>query len=444
MADGNGSPFCGALTGFETFVKVNPPPTGLANLLSIPDPVMFLINMKTVDTTINPSKFQLRLTQIPCDQVNAFGGRNMETTIPKTQVISQAGTAREGRRKNNRVKTPSASSSKIPGKVPTSPSVKPAQELSNLDLLKCLGNSSRTYVPPLPINLPFLGNNVFSDLIAKIFSKVGSPIPIRVAGGNQITDVSTQFPWLGYVLVKNDYDSPFFCGAVLIGSKFALTAAHCVTQKGFSKSKYLVKARFGRTDISNNQNVNLNDLWNDPLSITPNRIVVHAMYDSVTLEYDIAVLELSSAVTLTPVKLPSATGNYDGKAGKVLGWGFTGVDSGYPRNPQSLNVTILSNTACDAVWASQANAYTYTLPRYIQEVMVCSNATESSDAGICIGDSGGPLVVEEDGSHTLVGIISGAFFTCVSSGGAGGKIGTLPDVSSRVSKLLDFINVATS
>ncbi|XP_066944456.1 tryptase beta-2-like [Macrobrachium rosenbergii] len=430
--------FCGALTGYEMYVKVKQTQTGLTNLLSLPEYVIFLINTKTISTTVNPSKFQLRMTQIPCNRVNVFAGRNIENAPLEAEEASLVGGAREGRRKHHRVKTPSAS------KGPSSPSKKPTHELMDSELLKCLGNTSRIYLPPFPINLSFLGKNIFADLIQKIVSKLGLVLPNRVAGGNTVTDVRTQYPWLGYMLLKNDFDDPFFCGAVLISPKYALTAAHCVTQKGFSRKKYEMKVRFGRTDISTNQKVDLNDLWKDPQSVTPKRTVVHAMYDSVTLENDIAVMELATPVNLTPVKLPSANGNYDGKVGKVLGWGYTGVDSGFPRNPQVLDVTVLKNDACDAVWKGQSSAYTYTLPRYIQDTMVCSSATKPPDAGICTGDSGGPLVVEEAGSHTLVGIISGAFFSCVSSGGTGGKIGALPDVSTRVSKVLDFINVATS
>ncbi|XP_064093974.1 transmembrane protease serine 9-like [Macrobrachium nipponense] len=438
MADGNGSPFCGALTGYETYVKVKSSQTGLANLLSLPEHVIFLINTKTVATTVNPTKFQLRMTQIPCNDVNVFAGRSIENA----EDASPVGSAREGRRKYyHRVKAPSASKGPSSSRKPT------RHEVTSAELLTCLGNTtSRIYLPPFPITLSFLGNNIFADLIQKIARKDGLVLPTRIAGGTTITDVRSQYPWLGYMLIRNDNDEPFFCGAVLISPKYALTAAHCVMQRGFSRNRYQIKARFGRTDISNDQNVvNLSDLWVDQQSVTVERTVVHAMFDSVTLEDDIAVLELATPVNLTPVRLPSADAAYVGRAGKVLGWGYTGVNSGMPRNPQVLDVTVLTNDACDAAWKGLYSAYTYTPPRYIQDNMVCSSAN-TPNAGTCGGDSGGPLVVEEaGGTHTLVGILSGAFFDCVTKGnGPEVPIGGTPNVATRVSEVLDFINVATS
>jgi secreted trypsin-like serine protease len=134
----------------------------------------------------------------------------------------------------------------------------------------------------------------------------------RIVGGNVATDGA--YPFMVALLAKgyvNNYNAQF-CGASLIGSKWVLTAAHCVED---IPNANLIWALLGTQDLA---------LGGTRASVK--RITVHESYDPDTSVNDIALLELATEVTTIPtVSLPTAASSLynPGSPVTVIGWGET-------------------------------------------------------------------------------------------------------------------------
>ena len=152
---------------------------------------------------------------------------------------------------------------------------------------------------------------------------------------------------------------------------------------------------------------------------------MHSGYNSNTIENDIALIILADAVT------PGgnvALVNYDNKfidGGvdvTVYGWGLTvGGGQQVPEDLQRGFLKTMTNTECDNLWGSV---------NPVKEGMLCAfdrNGAQGATTA-CNGDSGGPLV---DSRKNLVGIVSW---------GENGCKATMPNVYTRVSTYVDWIN----
>ena len=213
----------------------------------------------------------------------------------------------------------------------------------------------------------------------------------RIVGGTEVTSES-EYPWV--VLLSNSASpSGFFCGGSLISDEWVVTAAHCVADLNGSN----VYAFVGEFDQST-------------IDITPNlisRVIVHAAYNDVTSDNDIALLRLSTPeVVITPVSLitPELATTLEAVADDlvsditVIGWGDTKdpVSNTYPTVLREVDMPYVSNTVCN-------------LPLHlggqVTANMMCAGLPEGG-VDSCQGDSGGPLLYLDNGSWYLSGIVS--------------------------------------
>ncbi|KAJ8959740.1 hypothetical protein NQ314_006165 [Rhamnusium bicolor] len=144
-------------------------------------------------------------------------------------------------------------------------------------------------------------------------------------------------------------------------------------------------------------------------------------FDFDTGEFDIALLQLSSSVTITnskPIGLASSRPAV-GQNATISGWGRINENDSSLGNEilQVVDVPIVSQEDCQAAYSPFGG---------ISDSMLCAGYLEEGGKDACVGDSGGPLVVD--------GLLSG-----IISFGIGCAEPKYPGVYTSVSDLADWI-----
>ncbi|TMS35828.1 hypothetical protein L596_003140 [Steinernema carpocapsae] len=149
----------------------------------------------------------------------------------------------------------------------------------------------------------------------------------KIAGGAPSQEFA--WPWAGQLVDRTGGR----CGCVLIHSRFALTAAHCLHRRGQTTD---YKIYFGSTQE------------NSGSVYTIAKVVFHPLY-GIGLANDIAILKLDRRATISakisPVCLPTMPVQ-DYKVCTVVGWGRTGEGKRTTRKLNEVHVPVMPFLEC--------------------------------------------------------------------------------------------------
>jgi hypothetical protein len=195
-----------------------------------------------------------------------------------------------------------------------------------------------------------------------------------------------EYPAQGWLVLDTPSEPEFDseCGGTLVGSRWFLTAAHCVV----GVTAFLVL--LGDNDLQPP-----NSDWYGVAAVD-----VHAAYNAITNQNDVAMLRLDRAAPYQPLRVIDASETTiwaPGTVARIVGWGAT-AEGGPPADLlQEADVRIVGDALCQS-------AYELNAPPMDPGTMACA-AEPGRDT--CQGDSGGPLMVRDAlGAWALAGITS--------------------------------------
>ncbi len=229
-----------------------------------------------------------------------------------------------------------------------------------------------------------------------------------------------------------DWEINHTCGAVYLGGKFLLTAAHCIGN--LEDEKFFAGRRVHLGSVKINGRRNLFEIEN---------VLIHAGFRSDTLQHDIALIQLERVPTgfrnrLRSVNPARARARPSGRVPLLLsGWGYNRPATSSsnifaldgqrqaPAQPSLLkgDVWVQRNSVC------RYNRHFIRRQIQIYPGQICVGSPDGIDS--CRGDSGGPLV--DTRSETLIGLVSGS---------AGCGLENTPSIFTDVGYYRDWIDRA--
>ncbi|MCR6639206.1 MAG: trypsin-like serine protease [Sporocytophaga sp.] len=242
----------------------------------------------------------------------------------------------------------------------------------------------------------------------------------RIIGGKNAAKGA--YPWMigiGYSDVSAPKSS-IYCGGTIINNEWILTAAHCVTTEESNTIPYQP------TEISVFLDFySLNKPEAGYQKINVKKIIIHPTYDPVTVDGDLALIQLERPVTNTPVSLPEqddTTYTKNGLTSTVMGWGYTQPNTLIADTLQEVEVKIISNPVCNSKQVYEGE---------VTENMLCAGfLAGGKDA--CAGDSGGPLIFKDVNQNKTIQ-------TGIVSWGGACAAPNQPGVYTRVANYADWI-----
>lgn len=177
------------------------------------------------------------------------------------------------------------------------------------------------------------------------------------------------------------------CGAVVVGPREVLTAAHCVTADGSAKPrKRALDVVAGRLRLKGASAARVHVV----------DVRIHPSFNPGTLANDLALLQLAHPVAGS-ARLDDGSASSIGSTALALGWGSTtAAPAGeFPDALRQTAIGVEPDTACTDVYGTGFDAAT----------MLCAGVPQGG-RDTCQGDSGGPLVAGTPGNGVVIGFTS--------------------------------------
>ncbi|XP_035272261.1 mast cell protease 1A-like [Anguilla anguilla] len=214
-------------------------------------------------------------------------------------------------------------------------------------------------------------------------------------------------PYMVSVQQKNRHA----CGGFLVSDSFVMTAAHCL------KWGENLTVLLGAHDISENRKSNRAEV---------KFYHIHPGFDAHTLENDIMLLQLRTAVRKSKevkwIPLPKKDKDTKPKTlCSVAGWGAIKTNGTSSPRLLEVNVNVMDRAVCRKIWRNKP----------ITPRMMCAGGG-ADNRGFCQGDSGGPLVCKD----TAVGIVTFNDGNCDTP--------KRPNVYTQISKYLPWVKCIIS
>ena len=211
-------------------------------------------------------------------------------------------------------------------------------------------------------------------------------MPFRIVGGTQVD--SNKYPWFSYLEIQNTNGQIYSCGASLIDSNWAITAAHCLDEN--TRSVILI--------LNTNNTITVGQA---PTVIAQaEAIYINPNYDG--NNNDIALIKIKPIVTnsgftgntntIEPIKLNNLknTDKMVGTQMDIIGYGTTTEGGHSTTIYKEVQIPIVSKTTCKNAYRSDS-----------MNGKICAGLSEGGKDS-CQGDSGGPMF--KDG--VLYGLVS--------------------------------------
>ncbi|KAL2098742.1 hypothetical protein ACEWY4_005222 [Coilia grayii] len=213
----------------------------------------------------------------------------------------------------------------------------------------------------------------------------GRPTFTNTAVGGQ-GSTAGKWPWQASLQMHRRH----FCGGSLINRQWILTAAHCFSSS--DPTNLTVHLGLEHLDVRGPNEV----------TRTLTRIILHPNYDSISNDNDIALLKMTTPVTLSDYIIPVCLACcnsvfHNGIDSWFTGWGNIGegVPLPSPGALQEVNVPVMGNKQCNCLNGIGT----------ITQNMICAGLLPT-DKESCQRDSGGPMVNQQNSVWIQSGIVS--------------------------------------